>query len=144
MITRDGTVTNHIRCAEAFLEAHSRCDPEAELEDQSKIALPAIVCGAFASEVALKTLLLLHGKKQHGHDLVALFSKLPAHLRSQILEGTCLTEAKFNRELENARNAFIEWRYFYESENFLMVNVGFLGQLASVTLAIVHRVENAA
>jgi hypothetical protein len=55
-------ISNHVRCAAAFLEAHRRCDPEKEADEAaSEIALPAIVCGAFASEAALKSLLELHG-----------------------------------------------------------------------------------
>jgi hypothetical protein len=137
-------IANHIHCAEAFLEAHRRCDPEEELEDQSKIALPAIVCGAFASEVALKALLQLHGQTARGHDLQDLFQRLPAHIRLQIREGACLSTEKFDRYLRNARHAFSQWRYFYESEEDLITNVAFLGTLASVVLAIVERMENAA
>ena len=137
-------IANHIRCVEAFLEAHRRCDPEEELEDSSKIALPAIVCGAFACEVAFKSLLELHGRPAKGHDLLILFNMLPTHIRLQVLEGTCLSEGKFQRELGNARHAFEEWRYFYEDKEFLLVNVGFLGTLASVALAIATRIANAA
>ncbi|AEG92522.1 Hypothetical protein Rta_14316 [Ramlibacter tataouinensis TTB310] len=92
-------IANHVRCAEAFLEAHRRCDPEQELQDQSKIALPAIVCGAFASEVALKALLQLHGQAARGHDLQDLFQRLPERLRLQIQERTCLSADKFDRYL---------------------------------------------
>jgi hypothetical protein len=137
-------IANQVRSAEAFLEAYRRCDPEEEVEDPSKIALPAIVCGAFACEVAIKSLLELHGKTARGHDLLRLFKILPSHVQLQVFEGTCLTEDKFWQELERARCAFEEWRYFYEDRASFWVNVGFLGSLATVVLAIVARIENEA
>lgn len=136
-------ITNHIRCAEAFLEAHRRCDPEEELDDASKIAIPAIVCGAFAAEVALKALLELHGRSCRGHDLHDLFERLPSRIQLQLREGACLPLATFDRYMRGARNAFNDWRYFYEDRDFLGTNVAFLGTLASVAIAVAQRMEDA-
>ena len=137
-------VTNQIICAEAFLMGYKRCNPEEEFDDSTKLGLPAIVCGAFAVEVAMKALLELHGKPSKGHDLIKLYNKLPAHLQMQIRDGTCLSENDFLHELANAKSAFEDWRYFYEDKNFLIVNVDFLGKIAAVTIAIAERVASEA
>lgn len=120
--------------ARGFLEAFRRCDPELEPCDGSLIATPALVCAAFSIEVGLKLLLSRCGKGAEGHDLFRLYRKLPRHLQFQIRHGTTYTHRDFVKELFIARNAFTEWRYVYESQDTLSVNVIFLGKLAeSVT-----------
>jgi hypothetical protein len=74
---------------------------------------------------------------------LALIKKLPSDVQLQIQEGTGLTMETFWKDIERARLAFVEWRYFYEDKNNLMVNVGFLRKLAAVVLAIVDRMGNA-
>jgi HEPN domain-containing protein len=107
------------------------------------MALPAIVCAAFSAEVGLKTILARCGITAKGHDLKALYSSLPKHLQLQIQEGTCLAELEFKKLLEESRLAFVEWRYVFERESYLKVNVGFLGTLASVIQAVSTRMGNA-
>jgi len=99
---------------DAFLEAFNRCDPELELWMQNTIALPAIVCAAFSSEVGLKLILKKCDIQKKGHDLCELYSALPKHFRMQIIEGSGYQTEQFKVELGKARTAFVEWRYIHE------------------------------
>lgn len=123
---------------EAFLEAFRRCDPEMDEYNPSIMALPAIVCAAFSIEIGLKTLLETCGKQVKGHDLSLLFNSLPKHIQLQIIQGTCFSKQEFTEYLEQARSAFVEWRYIYESQKFKIVSVEFLRKFAEVLQLIVH------
>ncbi len=135
----------NLRAAGALLEAARRCDPENEPpETQGDMGIPAIVCAALSAELSLKVLALQVGVKSRGHDLRVLLERLPAHLQVQVREGTLFSSAEFEKHLENARHAFVEWRYAYESEDLLLVHIGFLMALATALHEVASRIENAA
>jgi hypothetical protein len=128
--------------AQGFLEAFRRCDPELELYDGSLIATPALVCAAFSVEVGLKLLLTRCGRAAKGHDIFKLYRRLPRHLQFQIRHGTTYARREFVKEFLKARNAFIEWRYVYESQDVLVVSVIFLGRLAKTVTYICEKQED--
>ena len=84
--------------------------------------VPFVVNSAFALEPYLKTLSLLYGKEQRGHDLLELFDELPADateaLRQEISKAPPTAAGKdlvaFRAEIERVRHAFVEWRYLHE------------------------------
>ncbi|EKO3421177.1 hypothetical protein NXE12_001536 [Vibrio fluvialis] len=127
---------------DAFLEAFNRCDPEQEIKMQNTIALPAIACAAFSSEVGLKLILKKCGIEKKGHDLFALYSSLPDHYQIQIIEGSGYQSEEFNHELKKARSAFVEWRYIYEKDSIEVLNVWFLGKLAKSINYLTNRLRN--
>ncbi|MGY5715572.1 hypothetical protein ACXHQL_25775, partial [Vibrio parahaemolyticus] len=131
----------HDSC-DAFLEAFNRCDPEREMKMQSTIALPAIVCAAFSSEVGLKLILKKCGVEKKGHDLFKLYSALPKHYQIQIVEGSGYRSEEFNHELKKVRAAFVEWRYIYEKDSIEIMNVWFLGKLAKSINYLANRLKN--
>jgi hypothetical protein len=144
LIRLDASSSCQLEVAEGFLAAYRLCDPEGHiLHRPNMMALPAIVCAAFSTEVGLKCIARSCGVVIRGHDLRDIYDKLPQHFRSQIQEGTCRSEVEFDKQLEKARHAFVQWRYVYESESFLLVNVGFLGQLSAVVCSISSKLENA-
>ena len=117
----------------AFLEAFRRCDPLSDSSNASKymMAFPAIVCAAFSAEVGLKTMLARIGRAAKGHDLRALYLKLPGEVKYAVFEATGLSMEEFAAQLAHSRLAFSEWRYIYEENREMSINVNFLGKFAS-------------
>lgn len=129
----------------AFLEAYRRCDPLLPNgTPEHFMAFPAVVCAAFSAEVGLKNLLSRQGEVAHGHDLRALFLKLLPEQQHAILRATSqaagLSEQEFATNLAHSRLAFSEWRYIYEARGEKLINVRFLGALASAIDALICEV----
>ena len=81
--------------ARAFCLAADRCSearPLAQNQFES-LAVPAVVCHAFAIELGLKALILQTGAMAHGHDLAALFSQVPRDVRHQVFAALGLSQA---------------------------------------------------
>jgi HEPN domain-containing protein len=87
---------------------------------------PFVVNSAFATELYLKALGLLHGRKMHGHDLEKLFREIPkaaleaveqklAELAPQdCWSSNIKNTADLRAVLHRHRNTFKNWRYLYE------------------------------
>lgn len=100
---------------------------------------PFVVNTCFALEVYLKGIIeLVDGGSPKGHDLLKIFEKLPEKIQNQL-------EAKFSgvvkedgpvetlsiREcLKQHQNAFVDWRYLYETDFVDKVSVGNVVALA--------------
>jgi hypothetical protein len=86
------------------------------------IVVPFVVNAAFALELYLKTLALLHGDDLRGHDLLELFDALPTAAHQALLSNFAkskwpfgITElVVFRAEIERLRHSFVEWRYLHE------------------------------
>lgn len=105
-------------CREMFLQAQgfSKCAKIAK-EDGIECSTPAIVNYAFACEVYLKSLLyfsdISFNKK---HELKELFDLLPEKYKESIMRLTLAECGSWDGySLDNISNAFIEWRYSYET-----------------------------
>ena len=94
---------------------------------------PATVNSAFACEVYLKALLYYYDiqlKKQH--KIKELYEMLPDDPRDFIKQTAMVTcggtwKDAFSRDLlDNISDAFVDWRYSYESERSMQINLGFL------------------
>ena len=128
----------------AFLEAFRRCDPVSDSrESKHMMAFPAIVCAAFSAEVGLKTILTRCGLSAKGHDLRALYLKLPGPTKYAIFEATGLPMEEFAAQLAHSRLAFSQWRYIYEESREMHINVNFLGNFANAVESVSLKTKSA-
>lgn len=122
---------------EAFALGASVLEEKSNTQDCVRLNIPAIVNRAFACEVFLKCLLTLEGKENvKEHNLKNLLEQLSdeekLHIenklkRSQIPSKDCFGFAY----LDKIANAFIKWRYEYESLK-MQINTGFLIVLSDI------------
>ena len=91
------------------------------------LSIPGIVNCAFACELYLKSLLMVHGYQSRGHSIESLFRKLPDEIISQIIKE--IEGYKFENCLSNISNTFVDWRYSYEKESTLITFQTFLLKL---------------
>jgi hypothetical protein len=113
--------------AEAFLHAYQRCIKPLD----HLLGVPAIVCAAFAAELGLKAILQRRGlSNERGHNLQALLERLPADDRDAIVSETSKSFADFSTLLRQVADAFVDWRYIYESKGPKEGNLFFIGAFA--------------
>ncbi len=82
-------------------------------------SFPYIVNGAFACEMALKSSINLIEAKKCGHNLFSLFCKTDAIYQKAIksfASSAGLEEDAFNEVLNESKNLFKDWRYYYEKD----------------------------
>jgi hypothetical protein len=107
--------------------------------------VPAIVCIAFAAELALKGLLKVRGieypRGQPGHSLTVLFRLLPRDLQAIFLAD--LPIAEFDAKLSESSNAFVEWRYMFDQPPSLSVSPRFLANLAGTAIGRLQQLVEA-
>lgn len=120
--------------SKSFHRGHELCYGNGlPAENGKKNALiPAVVCLAFATELALKCMLLAKGIPSGGHDLAALFKKLDADTQDLVKTRAQLKAEDFDAELLAVSGAFVEWRYIYEKPGFHTINLPFLQSLCCV------------
>jgi len=106
------------------------------------LAVPAIVCRAFAAEVGLKALLLHAGGTPRGHDLHALFRQQSEEVRDSITAATALPAAAFDRELASVAHAFVEWRYVFETAR-AAINLNFLSNFSKAIINALPHIPTA-
>lgn len=93
--------------------------------------IPYIVNSAFCIELYLKALSLKHGKRQHGHELAKLYAALPASavadVDASLAEALSIVPLGKSPEIavlmQELNNAFLKWRYAFESERLGMVGL---------------------
>ena len=136
-------VAQAINSAKAFDLAADRCSESRPLgENQFQmLAVPAIVCRAFAAEVGLKALILDAGRTAHGHDLAALFRQLPENLQGSLIATVRLSQNQFHAELDGIAQAFVEWRYVFETDT--AINLNFLSNFAQAIIGALPSGDNA-
>lgn len=121
--------------SQQFQAAFERCwnlDRKYDLAPDYILGIPALVCAALGIEIGLKSLLMSFGKQpKRGHDLKKLLDALPADLKSGIVDEVSGKFPDFDKQLLDAANAFVKWRYFYESEEHIEVNILFVGTLGA-------------
>ena len=124
-----------LRVAIRFLEAGARCGSIDDMDNW--LAQPQIVNYAFAAEVAIKGLHELHlGKRAHGHELAALFDKLPEGIRGQ-LRGS-KAAGTFDAKLALVSNAFKKWRYVHQEANQHRVLIFFIRDFARQSIEVLN------
>jgi len=83
---------------------------------------PFIVNGVFSAEMYLKTMLEIHEKNEHGHNLSALFKLLPNKVKDKINKKKLKFEVEYGiqsgisfiKHIKECANAFVDWRYMHE------------------------------
>lgn len=116
--------------ADDFYEAYRRCREEKPVIDDcngkmrgSIVSVPAIVNGAFALELYLKSLIPEKQRRISGHNFSVLYSVLDAEKQDFIKQRVeprikgwhFLT---FDTVLEGISQSFEYWRYIHEKEDF--------------------------
>ncbi|MEN0679083.1 hypothetical protein [Plesiomonas shigelloides] len=86
---------------------------------------PFVVNSAFCVEMYLKCLLEMNGEMKSVHSLILLFDRLPQKVKLLINEKMAEmvsefpfgSNGDFRQRLSVISNAFVNWRYIYESES---------------------------
>ena len=92
---------------------------------------PYIVNSAFACEVFIKLLLAKNNIIKKEHKLKNLFDDLPVNVQESIKQNVLEHYIGWRNVLgldylEQISNAFVDWRYGYESIGVLSCDIGFL------------------
>lgn len=116
--------------AHSFLFAANRAaEPRPLPSGASEILMvPHAACLAFSAELYLKALITLEGGRASGHGLVDLFDSLSTASRDVIRAQLSMTKTAMKASLGDASDAFVTWRYIYESEA-RSLDLGFLRRL---------------
>jgi hypothetical protein len=127
--------------AESFLRAYERCmNPPSQ-----DLGTPALICAAFSAELGLKEILRNHGipfkKFKREHKYLNLLALLPQG-ETDSLRAEMISEwPDFNLQLTAASNAFVTWRYFFDSLDPIEVNGKFVAAFARTVLQRVRRLK---
>lgn len=118
-----------LHAARQFLQAAKLCAHNGgEAAPQEWLMYPSIVNFAFAAELALKGLHVVHfGKPVRGHDLSELCLALPADVMARVRGSS--NPARFEARLAEVRDAFEVWRYAYEKDS-MSISTSDLHELA--------------
>ncbi len=92
--------------------------------------IPSVVNMAFACELYLKAL-ISDGEKVRGHEWSTLFKKLSPEDRQSIIQTPCFKDdSNFELKIKENERAFEEWRYHFEPDKSISVDIIFLENLA--------------
>lgn len=105
--------------------------------------VPSVVNMAFACELYLKVLLMKKQAPLTGHNLMELYTNLPDEMKNKIRDYPDFRGNEFIQRLDENKNLFVEWRYYFEENAHASVDVIFLEKLALALNEIV-RMEMAA
>ena len=105
--------------------------------------VPAIVNGSFSVELGIKAILSKRGIKYgRDHNLVILFEKLPEDIQDTIWRWVeeknpyyADTGAR-NKELLLISDIFTQWRYCFERDGAVAVDLGFLSVFANAVIGV--------
>lgn len=94
-------------------------------------SIPSLILLSLAVEQTLKLLIKQETDREcRGHELMKLFQALPTVFQdkiiSQVMIELNIDLEEFNENLRENNSAFIDWRYFYESQISNKAGVGFL------------------
>lgn len=105
--------------------------------DELELAFPSVLLLSFSCELYLKIIIIQKGLSYGKiHDLYGLYNILDEDIRCKIREYSEETdENEFVKILQENKDTFPEWRYFYEINldkkpgNFAVVDAPFLDKL---------------
>lgn len=145
-----------LHSAQQFDRAARRSSTGGRLDGEALdyvLPVPAVVCSAFAIELALKTLLLCERRERwSSHEMAALYKALrpatrqaieaevaePSYFFHEVGADGKISEGRtqsFERALGALNKAFEHWRYSYEMDGrILAADLGFLQRLAGACL----------
>ena len=115
---------------ECFHRVASDMVPDSATNDDGFWFVPSVVNMAFACELYLKAL-ISDGEKVRGHEWSALFKQLPPEDQQSILKTPCFKgDPDFELKMKENEKAFEEWRYHFEPDKSISVDIIFLENLA--------------
>ncbi|WP_169792251.1 HEPN domain-containing protein [Pseudohongiella spirulinae] len=121
--------------SQQFQAAFERCwnlNREFDLAPEYILGMPALMCAALSIEIGLKSLLIESGTRpKKEHNLRLLLNALPPAIKAAIVDEVKAKYPDFQSQIANAEKAFVTWRYFYESEEHIEVNILFVGALGA-------------
>lgn len=92
--------------------------------------VPSVVNMAFACELYLKAL-ISNGEKVRGHKWSALFQQLTTEDQQAILNAPCFKgDSNFDRKITENEKVFEDWRYHFEPDKSICVDIIFLENFA--------------
>lgn len=92
--------------------------------------ISAHILYALSAEIGMKAIMFYEGKPlKRYHNLLEIFNDLEEEHKSQIKGGCEAYKDTFDELLENDKNSFVEWRYFYEGGS-KTANISFLRQFS--------------
>lgn len=92
--------------------------------------IPSVVNMAFACELYLKAL-ISNGEKVWGHRWSILFQQLSTEDQHAILNTPCFKgDPDFNRKIKENETVFEDWRYHFEPDKSICVDIIFLENFA--------------
>ena len=118
----DHTIVGCVGFYNVYCDIHNEINKPHSLDDIMNIAtlsVPHIVNGAFACELALKSVLDNQTAKKLGHKLYNIFTNqaFPDEYRKAIINffiDKGHSEDEFNKVLLDSSELFVKWRYYYE------------------------------
>ena len=135
------TPASILSISQTFQRGHALCFGNGLPADNGKsnALIPAVVCLAFATELALKAILLAEGNLSHGHKLDELFAKLQQRTQLLVMKKIGLEGGAFKANLAAVSNAFVDWRYIYEAPGSHSLNLPFMRSLCDVLSAVANQ-----
>ena len=103
-----------------FLVAANRASETKVVNDLFQVAMvPGIVCAAFSIEIGLKAVVHREtGRKASStHKLDALFEEVSSDTQNKVANMLGMNLLALKEKLIGIGNAFVEWRYVYESDS---------------------------
>ncbi|MEN3156770.1 hypothetical protein ABC502_00105 [Alkalimonas sp. NCh-2] len=97
----------------------------------------SLMCAAFSIELALKAILTENGLKPWGHKIKPLLTMLPPQLFQQVEIKLRSHWPDFDVQLDDCNEAFVNWRYKYESKHPMKINSFFILELAELCCRLV-------
>lgn len=96
--------------------------------------IPYVVNTAFCIELYLKALALKHGKELRGHELLQLYSELPAEALADITfsvsdalnDAPIAGEVDVPKFMKTMNDVFVQWRYAYEHDQLGQLHMDML------------------
>jgi len=127
--------------AHTFIIAAERCSLPRKLPDgQIEMPLiPGLICRAFSIELNFKAIITQENHTERGHELSDLFDKINESTRTEIINKSGYSKSIFYKNLKEASDTFIKWRYMYE-QGSIHCDLGFLKVLSDVAQDISRKV----
>ena len=130
----------YLQVARTYRIAFRRCEemrplPSGKFEMP---IMPGIVCAIFSIELAIKGLLAKQGITTRVHDLRKLFDRLEASQKDEIVLACGVPEPNFSQQLDEIRDGYVRWRYFFEHEG-LNLDLSFVRKLSDAAISVADK-----
>lgn len=101
--------------------------------------VPYVVNMAFACELYLKAL-ISNGERVSGHKWSDLFRQLSTEDKQEILSTPCFKgDSNFDCKIVENEKSFEEWRYYFEPDKSVSVDIVFMENFAMVLHDIIAK-----